>query len=566
MKVVIGAPGKGKTQLVLYYLTEVPTVPKLGISQIKKVVVDGGDRCEAGCAFAPMQPWHILYKKLRAQGREPRGYKVEVLSPLSWTQGEPEFYGEQPAIFHPFVFAVDRLTMEDWFTLLGISRNRGQRQLHLRVIDELNTRGTLAETTIPEMIAIASDIGRDEGRSLPGLLDAYDSLNNTGLVLPREYAGQKTPWLDMKAVLDDTETMSVFHLPPNDEDRAVSFRVTTVILRMIRRLKRTTSTGARVDHPVILGVPELANLAKKKLEEGEKEYLEPLKATVYQLFRVGTGNGISIIADSQFLKGESGLDPIVNETSNAIAMFYLDKQTINEQLNQRMVRNRWALRDESVIGKLNRQGHFIWVGAGSVYGEAMSGAIPSWHYPRMRMGRTMDTFGYRDLWARIYPYSSHKEMYHDVGVEYALSRQIRDAGEAKADLMLAELRARLANKKGEPADEKVTEITSKFKARCLKVVEKADLEGVEYLELETAELADLLADTRDTVDPTEDIELLRKRMASTAQSFAKALARLGPCIPKSYKHRASYRFKVKELKELLEKAVVKEEQEEVGGK
>lgn len=506
-KVLIGNPGQGKTQTLGYIITEMPTrIPSLGIQKVKKIVLDSGERCELGCAFAPMGPDHPLYNKLRAQGRQPKGFKVEVMVPLTFSQREPDLFGRQPDIVRPFTLALDSLMMTDWFELLGIGQNRGQRRLHESVISKMISERKLSTVTVAELSAVAEEISNDK-RSLDGLQNAYDSLHESGLVLPRDYFGKPTPFLDMRRIVDDTETITLFHIAPNDQDKARHAHLFHIIIASVRRLKRMTNVD-HVKHPIIIGIPEIANMAKKKVTEQERDYMDPLKDIIFQMFRTGMGNGIGLVADTQFLKGEHGLDAIIENTSNAIGIFDIGRKAIKEQLSQRSVKNRWEFSDE-VLSQLKKQGRFIWIGPGSAEAEMRAGSIPAFHYPRVKMGRHQSSFSYRELFEKLFPYYLNEARYFKPDDLYSISQAIIDLGRKN------EAEMRKAMEADEPVKKKKgPDVGPKFRERVQRIIDTYPT--MKTISLSSAELMICLQSTLDAddKDPRSTIFQFSKKMFS----------------------------------------------------
>ena len=420
------------------------------------MVLDAGRRSEMGAAFMPMSDDHPLRWLLREQKREPRGYPVEVFRPLSWSQGSPDIPELQPSMVRPFVFAIDELADADWTLLLGIGESEAQKRLHRAVLATERREGRLESDTVGNLVEVAEDLAMsgNYGRSLnlegtgdlppvishrahsskelTGLVSAYEALNDSGLVLPKRFFGKESPWLDMRRVLKDNETISVFHAPPNDFDRSRHAKVLGVLLNMIVRQKRLDNPQ-RVKLPVMIGIPELANLAKKSPLPDERSYMVPLKDLVFSLFRTGQGEGISLVCDTQWLRGEHGLNDIINETSNALGLFDIGRSEVKEQLAERSVVNRRDFDDYS-LSRLRRQGSFIWVGPGSSYAEMLAGACPRFNYPRVRLGTKMSEFTYVDLWKSEYPPSNpaNAGKWVDPRELYALVREILVSGHLRA--------------------------------------------------------------------------------------------------------------------------------------
>lgn len=468
-RLFLGKPGSGKTSAVAYTLCETwenQKVPRLGIDGVKVMVLDAGRRSELGAAFMPMKDDHPLRWLLRAQKREPRGYPVEIFLPLSLSQGRPDITEPQPSIVRPFVFAIDELTDADWVLLLGIGESEAQKRLHRAAVAVERREGRLASDTVGNLIEVAEDlaISGNYGRSLnlegaedlppvvshrahsakelTGLVSAYESLNDSGLVLPKRFFGKETPWLDMRAVLRDNGSISVFHIPPNDLDRSRHAKVFGVLLNMIVRQKRLDNPN-RVKLPVMIGIPELANLAKKSPLPDERAYLAPLKDLVFSLFRTGQGEGISLVCDTQWLRGEHGLNDIINETSNALGLFDIGRSEVKEQLAERSVVNRKDF-DDYTLSRLRRQGSFVWIGPGSSYAEMLAGACPRFNYPRVRLGSKMSEFTYVDLWRSAYPPSNpaNAGRWTDPRELYALVREIMVSGHLRAVSLAKEKEAR----------------------------------------------------------------------------------------------------------------------------
>lgn len=399
--------------------------PKYGVYGFKIIWLDSL-KAELACAFHPMTEDHPLYQVVEGLGLDPESYPVEVLRPLVFMRGQPDLLYEQPDVLRPFTLALSDLSLLEWIALFPGGLSPGQLNLHDKALkevhDEIETvtmhdlyvkvqeiveRGTVGYGTHIKGMEKTPTIPMSKrvfgAREAQGLLQKYTVLMDTSLIMPKIWKGQPVSTnLDLGAVMEDQETLSVFYLAPYKELPHLNYGVINYILSHILDLK-SPNNPERVTSPVCLAFPELKNFCPKHIPDRARYYVEPVKNTMLTLVSQGAGLGISVDSDSQFF------DQVPDEyRTNVNVSFVFDLgeeagEKIRELVKNRTVSNFKEITDEHHLSALRDAGTFIYLGYGETRAEIRRGAVVSFWYPRARTGEQETETNFYDLFQRNYP-------------------------------------------------------------------------------------------------------------------------------------------------------------------
>ena len=509
-KAIVGDTGKGKGVLGAFILTEFLDRPPTALGKVKVVAFDTIGRMELGCAGVKMRPENPLYRYLVNQrndlpdgeeerfedpdgtthpGVNPRAYKVEVRTPLSWFFDKPALEYSQPEIVKPYVLAIDDLLSTDWSAMLGLSEDHRASFLHGEVIKRGIREGWLATATAERLAAEADALTRRKRKGerrlytqkqMQTLGNLYGRLGAERIVMPKHPAWdaeRELPWLDMKATLEDAETITVFPL-----DFAVSksqaAHLMAVLLNRIKNLKDKNNPH-RVQNPVVIYVPDASTVAPPSFNATDERFMKPMKELLLWFASKGTGSQICLITDMQMF---GDVDDGITGKATTLAVFKSERDEIQKAFRNLSVENKDEMLEQETLRRLERPGTFLLKTPGDPEVRLVFGAIPRFEYPRHALGNLSD-FSYVDLWRMTYPKSSHPERWHDIQPLYKLVEGVRKNAENEWQAGLAE-----DDEEGKPAGPaldfgsqgnlRVARLLEETKGRGSAVVGLSDLAGI----------------------------------------------------------------------------------------
>ncbi|MDE1858370.1 MAG: hypothetical protein KGI26_04830 [Thaumarchaeota archaeon] len=455
-KIFLGDTGRGKTVASAFLLTELYDNPPSCIGGRPKIIMfDIAGRSELACAFAPMRPENPLFKYLTRQRNElpngeeevftepdgtehpgvnPKGYKVEVRIPLQWALGRPDLEYSQPAIVKPYVIAIDDLKDWDWVEMLGLSEDHSASYLHKRVLENGSKEGWLKTATLERLGMEAERVAGSKRhgkrtftqKQVQALSGPYGRLGSERLVMPKRPSWddeRELPWLDMKAMLEDVDTITVLPLD-FAASKSQAAHLMAVLLNKIIWLK-DKNRGDRVKNAVVVAIPDISVVAAPSFDQKEDRFMGPVKDKLLWMFSKGTGSQICVVCDSQ---DPEDIDKAIMGKGTSVGIFKLERDKIRDIFKNMVVENKDDMLETEELRKLETAGYFIWKAAGNPEAEMMFGAIPRFEYPRHRLG-TLSDFTYVDLWRLNYPRSSAPQMWQDIQPLYKLVDSVRRAGE-----------------------------------------------------------------------------------------------------------------------------------------
>jgi len=427
MSMSYGQTGSGKTLGLCFRCLEKyhVKVSQFGVNGFKIFWIDL-QKAEFACVFQKMTSDHPLYQTLLAIGFQPESYPVEVLRPLVYIRGEPSLLYSQPDIVKPFTISISDLSLTDWIALFPGGLSVGQMNLHHQALKELNNR--IRSVTMHDLYVKVQEIiekgkagysshidGMETAptitmtkkvfgaREAQGLLQKYQAIMDTGLLMPETFKGSvvKTN-INVKKMLENQKKITVLYVPQFKDLPHLHMGIINFFLTQINHAKSLNNPD-RVQVPISIAIPELRNLCPKHIPQEERYYIEPVRNTILELVSQGAGMGLAIDADTQFF------DQIPDEyRTNVTTTFIYDmgeeaSEKIREVVRGRYVSNFKEITDDWHLSSLKEPGTFVWLGYQKLRAEIRKNAIPGFWYPRARAGEKETETNFYDLFKRFHP-------------------------------------------------------------------------------------------------------------------------------------------------------------------
>jgi intein/homing endonuclease len=322
MSMSYGQTGSGKTLGLCFRCLEKyhVKVSQFGVNGFKIFWIDL-QKAEFACVFQKMTSDHPLYQTLLTIGFQPESYPVEVLRPLVYIRGEPSLLYSQPDIVKPFTISISDLSLTDWIALFPGGLSVGQMNLHHQALKELNNR--IRTVTMHDLYVKVQEIiekgkagysshidGMETAptitmtkkvfgaREAQGLLQKYQAIMDTGLLMPEVFKGSAVKTnINVKKMLENQKKITVLYVPQFKDLPHLHMGIINFFLTQINHAKSLNNPD-RVQVPISIAIPELRNLCPKHIPQEERYYIEPVRNTILELVSQGAGMGLAIDADS----------------------------------------------------------------------------------------------------------------------------------------------------------------------------------------------------------------------------------------------------------------------------
>ena len=493
MSMRYGETGSGKTVSNCHWVVE-----RHGLGF--KVVWFDTLKAEMACACLPMTQDHPLFPIITQAGLKPESFPTEILQPLVFIRGQPALLYEQPNIVKPFTISLSDLALTEWMCLFPGGLSPGQINLHDQALKEVYShiesvtmhdlyvkvqeileRGKVGYGTHIEGMEATPTIQMSKkvfgGREAQGLLQKYQVLLDTSLIMPSKWNGDRVKTnIDIQKILKNQKTISVIYIPQYKDLPHLNMGIINYILNHIVHLKDPNNPN-RVSTPTCLAFPELKTFCPKHIPEQKRYFIEPIKNTLLELVSLGAGMGIAIDADTQFWR------QIPDEyRANITTSFVFDlgeqaSEKIREIVKGRFVSNFKEITDDYHLSALKEPGTFIFLGYGRRRAEIRRNALVGFWYPRARTSDTETETNYYNLYKRFRP----KE-FVDISPLYMMLLKINVESQTKAAERMDAILMETEEKKKLKKKEKQRQIEKLHLTTLNTLIKIAEEEKVKFFE------------------------------------------------------------------------------------